>query len=689
MGDLDHLNVLNGIKEIPFGVGKKLLIDFLSGNKDNESIQRNRLHKLKGFGSLAYNEDELAETIDKLLYNGLIAFVPVNGNKFWKVLELTEKGNNEIKNPTRKKFSFSFESTKISDEERKIFPEFGKFLEDLNDEQKKAVISDKRHILCVAGAGAGKTRVIAKRVEFLVTYKSIDPSAILAITFTRKARQEMANRLDSYNSSRIETFNSFCEKTLLRHNNLIYSRSVRMLNYHDKVMLFRNALSEMKLSTEKAIEKYFSHSQKKDKTIEQLGNTLVNDCFMIRDYFKLKNQEITDFTKNIEKKHIEAAEMMHSLTKSIEENMEKSGLRDHADQLVDTLNLFRSHPETIPKFEHILVDEYQDVNTIQIELLDIMSPKNIFCVGDPRQSIFGWRGSDIRHIINFQDKHPEPEIICLTKNYRSTMHIIDLMNKSIRNMRLPDVEASRHGEKDIRLLNFETEQAEFEFVIQRILSSGLNGKDIFVLSRTNRQLNDLSSAMKLRGIKHVVRTEETGKQTKQGDEVTLATIHAIKGMEAEMVFVMGCTSTNFPCKGSEHPIVDMVATEAYDKEEEERRVFYVALSRAKKSLYLTYPGNSITSFINEDMQKMLKETQLRLEPVKSGSSDVLSMLKKWRREQSLKFGTAPYMILHDRTIIEIAQRMPMTKDQLENINGLGPVKIMRYGEDILRIVNGL
>ncbi len=691
MGDSDYLAVLKGIKELPFGVGKKLLIDFLTGDGKNDSILKNRLNKLNSYGSMAYDEEELEELIDNLVYNGFVTFVSVNGNKFWKVLELTEKGNKEIKNPSKKKLTFNFEAAEITDEDRNFFAMFGHFLDYLNDEQKKAVISSKTQILCVAGAGSGKTSVLAKRIEFLATYRSVEPSSILAITFTRKARQEMQHRIAC--NAKIETFNSFCEKILLQHNNLIYSKPVRVISYHDKIMLVKKALYELKMPMERAIEIYFSASQKRDKAPEQLANILINDCFQIRDYFKLKNKPVNDFTKNIDKKYSEAAEMVYRISKSIEENMEQSGLRDYADQLVDAVNLFRNHPELVPKFEHILVDEYQDVNSIQLDLIDILSPKNLFCVGDPRQSIFAWRGSDIMQTINFKDKYPDAEIICLKKNYRSTNHIIALMNEAIRSMRLPDVEPSKTGEKDVRLLNFESEQSEFEFVIQKIIASGLKGHEIFVLSRTNRQLNELSAAMKVRGIKHIVRTDEIRKPVDAGEnEVTLATIHAIKGMEAEMVFILGCTSTNFPCKGSEHPIVDMVATEDYDKEEEERRVFYVALSRAKKTLYLTYHGNSVTNFINEDMQRMLKETQIRLKPEsknRSNNSTIFSSLKEWRKGISTKSGMPAYIIFHDKTLIEIAQKMPRTIQELEEINGLGPVKIMRYGEDILRIVNGL
>ena len=158
--------------------------------------------------------------------------------------------------------------------------------------------------------------------------------------------------------------------------------------------------------------------------------------------------------------------MVYRICKYMDLTMKKLGLRDYTDQLIHCMNFFRQNPNHVPIFEHVLVDEYQDVNSAQIELIDLLNPSNLFCVGDPRQSIFGWRGSQIRYILNFEEKHPDCEIITLTKNYRSTKHIVELINNSIRNMGLADLEPSTEGNKDVKLLKLDSESAEFEFVHQ-------------------------------------------------------------------------------------------------------------------------------------------------------------------------------------------------------------------------------
>jgi len=694
MGELDYIYVLKALDEIPFGVGKKLLMEFLQGKEKNESISHNRLYKLDNFGILSYSDEEINDIIENLLINNLIIANTFNQNKYAKVLELTEKGRAEIESPKlyKKKLcnNYVFNKTEITNEDKERFSALGDFLKRYNDEQKKAIISTENNILCVAGAGSGKTSVLTKRIEFLIRYKSIQPEKILAITFTRKARHEMISRLPDFNEVQIETFNSFCEKILRENSEACYGKEARVIAYKDKILLIRQALLHLKLDMRKAIDIYFTYSQKRGKTDDQLAAIFLNDCFFIRDYFKFKNKKIEESAfENAPERHEKSAEMIFGIVNFMDAYMIKHGLRDFADQLIDTIKLFEEHKEAIPKFTHILIDEYQDVNSTQIKLIDILDPKNLFAVGDPRQSIYGWRGSDINYILNFKEKYPECEFISLTKNYRSNKPIVDLINSSISSMKLPNLESEGSKDKDIKLIRFDSESAEYEFVIQLIMQSDLKRNEIFVLARTNRQLNELSQLMKQRDIDYVIRSEEIKKSAiANEDQVTLATVHAIKGMEAEMVFVIGANAANYPCKGSEHPIIEMVKVDEYDKEEEERRLFYVAMSRAKKHLYISYTGKKPTRFITEDMIQQIDGKKQKSFNIQK-SSDIVSRLKDWRSDIAKQLGIPPYVIMHDRTLIDISARMPMTKEDLNDIYGLGPTKIMKYGSEILDIVGGM
>ncbi|MCK4729700.1 MAG: UvrD-helicase domain-containing protein [Candidatus Aenigmarchaeota archaeon] len=726
--ELDYILVLKALDEIPFGVGKKLLIDFLQGEENNESIRKNHLNQGDLFGKLNCSREKLTSMIDNLILNNMINLTSIKGNKFWKVMELSEKGKIEIDNPSlyKRKLAYGFKETKteITDKEKTLFKALP-FLDKFNDEQKKSIICKNSEILCIAGAGSGKTTVLTERINFLVNYCSQDPGKILAITFTKKARQEMLSRIPNSLIS-VETFNSFCEKNLRQHNNLIYSKPVKVITYRDKILILRKTLSSLKISMNHAIDIYFSEAQKRGKTEEKLANIFLNDVFFLRDYFKFKNAPIKIESFETTTEHENSLKMVLKICKYIESHMEKHGYRDFADQLIDTLSMFKKYPDLIPKFEHILVDEYQDVNSTQIKLIDQLSAVNLFCVGDPRQSIYGWRGSDIRYLLNFEEKYPQCEIITLTKNYRSTEHIVKLINNSIKNMGLADLKSNLKGKKDIQLLKFSSQDNEFKFVIEKIKSSKLPRNEIFVLARTNKLLNDISELMKQKKIEHVVKSDETRKTVfALEDEITLATIHSIKGMEAEMVFVIGCTPNNFPCKGSEHPVIDLVKIEEYDKEEEEKRLFYVAMSRAKQTLYLTHTKSHtyfitdwMLNFINEkDFQQKptlklnqsvktptklrqsnnipTKQNQLKNNLLKPNNTltkfnqlnKTLTKLKNWRKEISKQSEIPAYCVMHDSTLMEILTKMPGSSSELQEIRGLGPVKITKYGDQILEIIN--
>ena len=380
-----------------------------------------------------------------------------------------------------------------------------------------------------------------------------------------------------------------------------------MMNYSDKILAIISALENIGMNINEATEKYFTENQNKHKNPEELSNIFMNDCFSILEYFKSKNKRLYDFTEEADEKNLENAKIIYNVCKYLEQYMEIQGLRDYTDQVLDCINFFKSNKEFVPEFDYVLIDEYQDINEMQIELINLITKKNLFCVGDPRQSIFGWRGGNIGYIMKFHEKYPDAEIISLNKNYRSKKRIINLMNLAIKDLGLDNLNNFHEEDGEINLKEFDSEEDEHRFVIEKILNSNIEKEEIFVLARTNRQIKDLSEKMKARKIIHIVKTDELKNpvSAKTG-EVTLSTIHAIKGLEAKLVFVIGCNESNFPCKASDHPVIEIVKPNDYDKEEEEKRLFYVAISRAKQKLYMTYSGKKPTYFINDEMMKLIQ-----------------------------------------------------------------------------------
>ena len=427
-----------------------------------------------------------------------------------------------------------------------------------------------------------------------------------------------------------------------------------------------------------------------------------------------ENIEESEFTTH-EEKHKPTIRMIIELSSFIEAYMRKHGLRTFTDQLLDTIKFLGKNYKNIPEFDHILIDEYQDVNSTQIKLLNLLNSSNLFAVGDPRQSIYGWRGSDINYILNFQDHHNQAETITLTKNYRSKKQIIKLINESITHMGFKDLESDSTELSNIHLLDFKSEEDEHDFIINQLQKT--NNKTTFILARTNNQLNELSKKLNELDIPHSMKTDDnpnngngnsnqnnlqlqlTNTLTNQTtinpinqQNLTLATIHSIKGLEADSVFLIGCTSNNFPSRGSEHPIIEMVKVEEYDKEEEERRLFYVAMSRAKTNLYLTY-SKKPTYFIKDSMIKIIKGLNPTINKSQTTNqeenqnSDLLNKLKSWRKEISTEQNLPAYCILTNKSLEEISTKKPQDFQDLEKIHGMGEIKIEKYGSQILRIIN--
>lgn len=689
---LPHILVLGLIKESSIGMGRSLLSSCLRGERDDRLVKL-KLNRLVHYGSLPlYDTKDIFELLDLMQGKGMIELKGLPSNKFIKVLGITAKGEEELKNPSQKlKPNNNFEGhyssiEKVSEEDRKLFSGLGDILSGLSDEQKKAVICGSRSILCIAGAGSGKTKVLTKRAWYLAAIKSVDPSKILAITFTRKARQEMGERLSSLmpgNNMQIETFNSFCENILKEKEEIIYGQKYTVIDYPSKVKLVMKSLQELNIDVDYLLNNYYSDRklQSHDRKLLFLG--FVNDLFSLMDYHR--NNNMSD--EKIKQSLIEYPNIRAILSK-IKEHKENNCLRDYTDQMTHVIDFFRNNPGHIPVFEHILVDEYQDINSLQFELLELLNPKNLFCVGDPRQSIYGWRGSRIEYILDFEKNYEHPSILQLSANYRSSRNIVDLCNKIISPLKLPSLVSSSEPGEEIKFIKHDSEDSENLFVVQSILGSDFRRDEIFVLARTNKQLDNISSVMDSYGVKYLKRTIENTKQsrTPEEDEVTLSTVHAIKGLEAELVYIIGANAKNHPCKASEHPVLEMAkADDAYDKLGEELRLLYVALSRAKKKLVINYTG-SISPYFEEPEKKHISFAKEKQKYKSNNSGMLYEELKSFRNEESSRLGIAAYQVFNDRTLDELCSLLPNTLEDLSEITGFGPYKVRKWGKKIMQII---
>jgi superfamily I DNA/RNA helicase len=666
MHDEDYLHVLGAINDLEFGVGKDLLASILIG-ADHDSIERNDLHNNPHYNALAYTESEVHGLIDQCRNNDLIAYQQIPHKPNIYVLALTDDGEAEIDEPTHPITipDIPHTSQDPTETEQRLINEFNHFLDGYNDAQQRAIISPHQTILCVAGAGTGKTTVLTKRIEHITKHTGTDPDDILAITFTRKARDEMQHRLrqNRVRGVNIHTFNSYAEHIIQTNTD---DTIPDLATYPDKLKLLHASLEANGHSTKTAINLYYSDQKQRNTSQNNLINNLLRDTLRLITQSKLNQANPDDLTI----KTTEQA-FLKTLATTYQDKLNENNRRLHADQILDATTILNARPDT---YDHLLIDEYQDINNAQIRLTEAIGHDNLFCVGDPRQSIYGWRGSRITYTTQFTDNHPDATIITLTKNYRSTTKILNAANKTIRPMLLPPVEPTTDKPGTLTTKKHDTKDDEHQYIANK-----LNDKDhpVLVIARRNKQLDDLSTTLNKHGVQHSHKEDADDTIT---STTILATIHAVKGLEAPTVIILGAHSNNHPLRVSDHPLLDQLQPDAYDREAEERRLFYVALTRAQNELIISWTGRKTTYL--ETPTTTTQDTATK-KPTKTAEE----RLNEWRKEQSQAARIPEFKILPNSTLRKLLDENPDSKDDLHDIWGLTPKRIEKYGDDILHILN--
>lgn len=366
----------------------------------------------------------------------------------------------------------------------------------LNSQQKKAVLQTEGPVLILAGAGSGKTRVLTHRVAYLIDQCGINPWNIMAITFTNKAAGEMRNRVDKLvgfgsESIWVATFHSSCVRILRRYaDRLGYDNNFSIYDTDDSKSVMKDICKRYQLET----------TQLKMRAIMQ-SISKCKDNLVTPEEYSLNTQN--DPRKmRISKAYIE-----------YQAALKKSNAMDFDDLLMKTVELFRKNPDVLEqyqeRFRYIMVDEYQDTNNAQFELIRLLAQKyqNLCVVGDDDQSIYRFRGANIRNILDFEKVYPDACVIKLEQNYRSTQNILDAANAVIRN---------NEGRKDkslwtdegvgekVHFRKFDSALEEASFIADEIASLKRAGKleysETAVLYRTNAQSRLIEEKFVLNGI---------------------------------------------------------------------------------------------------------------------------------------------------------------------------------------------
>ena len=351
----------------------------------------------------------------------------------------------------------------------------------------------------LAGAGSGKTRSLTHRIAYLIEEKGVAPWNILAITFTNKAAQEMRERVDAlvgYGSEDIwiSTFHATCSRILRRHIDLLgYDRNFTIYDASDQKSLMKEVLKEMKIDTkqfpERSVMSEISSAKNEYKSPLDYRNEYGSN---------FRNQRIADIYEHYQKR------------------LKENNALDFDDLLVKMVDLFQANPDVLEhyqdRFQYIMVDEYQDTNTVQFLLVSLLAKKyrNLCVVGDDDQSIYTFRGANIYNILNFEKVFPDAQVIRLEQNYRSTQNILNAANGVIANNKGRKEKKlwteNQKGEL-VHFKQYDTEYDEADGVVSRINFLAMRGvqyKDMAILYRTNAQSRIFEEKLKQKNIPYAI-----------------------------------------------------------------------------------------------------------------------------------------------------------------------------------------
>lgn len=370
----------------------------------------------------------------------------------------------------------------------------------LNEQQKKGVLTTEGPVLLLAGAGSGKTRVLTHRIAYLIEEKGVNPWNIMAITFTNKAAGEMKERVEKLvgmgsDSVWVTTFHSTCLRILKRYADRIgFDTSFTIYDSDDQKSIMKEICKRLQIDT---------------KTLKE--RAILSAISVAKDELISPEEYALNIMGDYRKEKIGAAYREYQAV------LRRNNAMDFDDLIMKAVELFKTDGEVLAsyqrRFQYIMVDEYQDTNTAQFEFVRLLAGAhhNLCVVGDDDQSIYKFRGANIRNILDFEKVYPEAEVIRLEQNYRSTQNVLDAANAVIRNnkgRKSKTLWTDKGSGNSIHFRQFDTAYEEAEFIADDVAGKKRNGVadygDCAVLYRTNAQARLLEERFVIEGIPYNV-----------------------------------------------------------------------------------------------------------------------------------------------------------------------------------------
>ena len=501
-------------------------------------------------------------------------------------------------------------------------------LKDLNPQQKEAVTTTEGPLLIIAGAGTGKTTVIARRISYIIEKKLAKPSEILALTFTDKAAGEMEERVDQlvpygFIDTWISTFHAFGDR-VLRENALEigFSPDFRVFSRPQQVLFFQQNLFRFDLDYWRPLSNPTKFIRAILDFFSRLKDENVKPAQLAQYVERLKTKAKSEDEKIESKKYQELADAFEKYEKFKDE----AGFLDFGDQVVKVIDLFKIRPKVLKsyqeKFKYILVDEYQDTNFAQNELVIKLAQnhKNICVVGDDDQSIYKFRGAAISNILEFKKNYPKAKQVVLTVNYRSTQKILDSSYRLIRHNDPDRLEVQNKIDKKLKSIKTnvghlpqeifaDTLSEEADLVaeeIERLMSKKstrhYSYKDFAILIRANSQADHFLRSLNMKGIPHKF-VGSSGLYQQEEVSVLISFLTAITNFEDSLNLYNLVTSDIYQL-----PPTDAIKLASFAKRKT-RSLYYILKNLDQnqiKELEVSLESQSIIKKILNDLDESIK-----------------------------------------------------------------------------------
>ena len=462
--------------------------------------------------------------------------------------------------------------------------DYSAILDGLDENQQRAVQALTGPVRIIAGAGAGKTRTITRRIAYACASGQWDPQCTLAVTYTNKAASEMKTGLASLSVHNV-------------HTSTFHSAAYSQLRRAWLILAHRDS-PEISSDMDSYAHKAMSHVLNFDDYTSAEVRSIVQEL----SWMKVNLIPYADYERVVSAIHhrlpldAEPGQIVE-IAREFEKEKQRHNVIDFDDSLLLLSHIFEEYEDLAEDFRlnmrHITIDEYQDVSALQHRVLDLWLGKNrdICVVGDPAQTIYSYVGASSYYLLNFANEFaPIAQDISLNMDYRSSANIVDYANAVLADCADSDdyIELKTMNEPGprVNVARFNSDEEELAGIASRIqwhVARGTQIEDMAILTRTRARARDMAHICREQGLNVNLKLDNddaimTGKSTEPA--VTISTIHAAKGLEWHTVFIPDCHEGNLPF------LPDAQSATDSDQIEEERRIFYVALTRGIHQVYL-------------------------------------------------------------------------------------------------------